>query len=95
MLGRSGTSYVLSAKVTNKSNRDIELDSLIVRANYGGTNKVFTIPVSGKVVQAAPGTYEMIFSIPESASNAPPTSFEIRQEDFRFHTAGLPECASH
>jgi hypothetical protein len=93
LLARSGTSYVISAKVNNESNRDIELDALVVRANYGGTIKQFTVPVSGKTLQAAPGTTEMTFTIPESASDAPPASFEI--SEFRFHTAGLPECASH
>ena len=35
----------------------------------------------------------MTFSIPESEGTGTPSNFVI--SDFRFHTAGLPECSSH
>lgn len=87
--------YGLNATVINESTKDIELDSLVVTADYGpnGGQKQFNVAVAGKVVQARPGQAEMTFSIPESEGTASPTNFVI--SDFRFHTAGLPECTSH
>lgn len=85
--------YQLGAKVINDSTKTIELDSLIVRASYAdGSIKTFVVDVKGKLVAARPGTAEMAFAIPDSAGPTPPQSFEIAE--FRFHTAGLPECAS-
>jgi hypothetical protein len=90
---QSASGYQLGAKVINDSTKTIELDSLIVRASYAdGTTKTFVVNVAGKTVAARPGTAEMSFAIPESAGATPPSSFEIAE--FRFHTAGLPECAS-
>jgi hypothetical protein len=82
----------LTAKVTNQSNRDIELDSLVVHADYPSGGKNYVVPVAGKRLSAAPGITEAVFSIPES-QGPQPTKFAI--SEFRFHTAGLPECASH
>ena len=87
--------YGLTATVVNESTKDIELDSLVVTADYGtaGGKKQFTVAVGGKIVQARPGQAEMTFSIPESEGTGSPSNFVI--SDFRFHTAGLPECTSH
>jgi hypothetical protein len=87
------TGYQLGAKVINDSTKTIELDGLVVRATYpDGSVKTFAVDVAGKRVDARPGTAEMSFPIPDSAGPTPPSSFEIGE--FRFHTAGLPECAS-
>jgi hypothetical protein len=51
------------------------------------------VQVAGKRVEARPGPAEMTFSIPESEGSSAPSNFVI--SDFSFHTAGLPECASH
>jgi cytoskeletal protein RodZ len=90
-----GGRHGLTATVINESTKDIELDSLVVTADYGaaGGKKQFTVAVSGKIVQARPGQAEVTFSIPESEGNAAPSNFVI--SDFRFHTAGIPECTSH
>jgi hypothetical protein len=86
--------YGLSATVVNESTKDIELDYLVVTADYGAAGKKqYTVSVSGKIVQARPGQAEVTFSIPESEGDKAPTNFVI--SDFRFHTAGLPECTSH
>jgi hypothetical protein len=86
--------YGLSATVVNESTKTIELDSLVVTADYGAAGKKqFTVAVSGKQVEARPGQAEVTFSIPESEGSSAPTNFVI--SDFRFHTAGLPECTSH
>jgi cytoskeletal protein RodZ len=86
--------YGLSATVLNESTKTIELDSLVVTADYGAAGKKqYTVAVSGKQVEARPGQSEVTFSIPESEGDRSPTNFVI--SDFRFHTAGLPECTSH
>jgi hypothetical protein len=86
--------YGLTATVINESTKDIELDSLVVTADYGAAGKKqYTVSVSGKVVEARPGQAEVTFSIPESEGDRAPSNFVI--SDFRFHTAGLPECTSH
>ena len=86
--------YGLSATVVNESTKTIELDSLVVTADYGAAGKKqFTVAVSGKQVEARPGQAEVTFSIPESEGDRAPTNFVI--SDFRFHTAGIPECTSH
>ena len=87
--------YGLTATVVNESTKDIELDSLVVTADYGaaGGKKQFTVAVGGKIVQARPGQAEVTFSIPESEGTGSPSNFVI--SDFRFHTARLPECTSH
>lgn len=86
--------YGLTATVLNESTKAIELDSLVVTADYGAAGKKqYTVAVSGRRVDARPGEAEVTFSIPESESSTAPTNFVI--SDFRFHTAGLPECTSH
>ena len=95
LVNLGGGKYGLTATVINESTKDIELDSLVVTADYGpnGGQKQYSVAVAGKVVQARPGQAEVTFSIPESENTASPTNFVI--SDFRFHTAGLPECTSH
>ena len=86
--------YALSATVVNESTKAIELDSLVVSADYGAAGKKqFSVAVSGKRVDARPGQAEVTFQIPESEGDRAPNNFVI--SDFRFHTAGLPECTSH
>lgn len=89
-LTRNGDSYQVAASVTNESTKAIQLDSLIVRAVYDGVEKLFKVEVGGRVVES--GGPEMTFDIPDSANAAAPASFDI--SEFRFHTAGLPQCAS-
>jgi hypothetical protein len=93
LVNLGGGRYGLTATVINESTKDIELDSLVVTADYATGKKQFTVAVSGKLVQARPGQAEATFSIPESEGSAAPSNFVI--SDFRFHTAGLPECTSH
>lgn len=89
-LTRNGSAYAVAATVTNHSTKAIQLDSLLVRAVYNGVEKIFTVEVGGRVVESGGG--EMTFEIPESAQEGPPSSFDI--SEFKFHTAGLPQCAS-
>jgi len=95
LVNLGGGRYGLTATVINESTKDIELDSLVVTADYGaaGGKKQFSVAVGGKIVQARPGQAEVTFSIPESEGSGAPSNFVI--SDFRFHTAGLPECTSH
>jgi len=89
-----GGRYALSATVLNESTKAIELDKLVVTADYGAAGKKqFVVNVTGKTVDARPGQAEMTFSIPESEGTSAPSNFVI--SDFQFHTAGLPECTSH
>lgn len=90
----ASSAYGLTATVLNESTKTIELDSLVVTADYGAAGKKqFTVSVVGKRVDARPGQAEVTFSIPESEGTTAPVNFVI--SDFRFHTAGLPECTSH
>jgi hypothetical protein len=91
LVNEAGT-YKLIATVLNESTKDVQLDSLVVRATYSGTVKAFQVNVGGRVVAARPGQAEMSFDIPESAGPGAPSTFEI--SEFRFHTAGLPQCSS-
>ncbi len=91
LVNEAGT-YKLVATVLNESTKDVQLDSLVVKATYSGTVKTFEVNVGGRVVAARPGPAEMSFDIPESAGPAAPSTFEITE--FRFHTAGLPQCSS-
>ena len=89
-----GGRYALTATVVNNSTKAIELDKLVVTADYGAAGKKqFVVNVAGKTVDAAPGTTTMTFSIPESEGTSAPSNFMI--SDLQFHTAGLPECTSH
>jgi cytoskeletal protein RodZ len=88
------SSYGLTATVVNESTKSIELDSLVVTADYGAAGKKqFVVQVAGRQVDAQPGQAQMTFDIPESNGGTAPTNFVI--SDFKFHTAGLPECTSH
>ncbi len=90
----ASTTYGLTATVVNESTKPIELDSLVVTADYGAAGKKqFIVQVAGRQIDARPGQAEVTFSIPESDGTTAPTNFMI--SDFRFHTAGLPECTSH
>jgi cytoskeletal protein RodZ len=94
LVNLGGGRYGLTATVINESTKAIELDELVVTADYGAAGKKqFTVAVSGRRVEARPGPAEATFSIPESEGSSAPVSFVI--SDFRFHTAGLPECTSH
>ncbi len=94
LVNLGGGRHGLTATVINESTKDIQLDSLVVTADYGAAGrKQFNVAVSGKIVQARPGQAEVTFSIPESEGNTAPSNFVI--SDFRFHTHGLPECTSH
>jgi hypothetical protein len=89
-----GGRYALTATVVNESTKSIELDKLVVSADYGAAGKKqFVVQVTGKTVDARPGQAEVTFSIPESEGTSSPSNFVI--SDFQFHTAGLPECTSH
>jgi hypothetical protein len=89
-----GGRYALTATVINNSTKAIELDKLVVSADYGAAGKKqFVVQVTGKTVDAQPGQSTVTFSIPESEGTATPANFVI--SDFQFHTAGLPECTSH
>lgn len=94
LVSLGGGRYALTATVVNESTKAIELDSLVVTADYGAAGKKqFNVAVSGRRVEARPGPAEVTFSIPESEGASAPVNFVI--SDFRFHTAGLPECTSH
>jgi len=93
LVNLGGGRYGLTATVVNESTKNIELDSLVVTADYATGKKQFSVAVAGKVVEAQPGQSTMTFAIPESEGTAAPSNFVI--SDFRFHTAGLPECTSH
>lgn len=91
-LVNDGGVYRLTATVVNESTKEIQLDSLVVTATYGGTDKTYEVNVGGRIVEARPGAAEMTFEIPESAGSAAPNNFQI--SEFRFHTAGFPQCTS-
>jgi cytoskeletal protein RodZ len=94
LVNLGGGRYGLTATVLNESTKAIELDGLVVTADYGAAGKKqFTVSVAGRRIEARPGPAEATFSIPESEGSAAPSNFVI--SDFRFHTAGLPECTSH
>ncbi|HET9772542.1 MAG TPA: hypothetical protein VFS16_16730 [Acidimicrobiia bacterium] len=94
LVNLGGGRYGLTATVVNESTKAIELDTLVGTADYGAAGKKqFTVAVSGRRIEARPGPSEVTFSIPESEGTSAPTNFVI--SDFRFHTAGLPECTSH
>ena len=90
----AANTYALTATVVNESTKAIELDSLVVTADYGAAGKKqFVVQVSGRRIDARPGQAEVTFDIPESQGSSVPANFVI--SDFKFHTAGLPECTSH
>jgi hypothetical protein len=94
LVNLGGGRYGLTATVINESTKAIELDGMVVTADYGAAGKKqFTVSVAGRRIEARPGPAEATFSIPESEGSSAPSNFVI--SDFRFHTAGLPECTSH
>jgi hypothetical protein len=90
VLSGTGDVFRLSARVDNEADRAIEIDSLVVRAVYPDGPQEFTVP-TGMPVEAKTG--RATFPAPGSESATRPSHFEIAQ--FKFHTAGQPECASH
>lgn len=96
--GSAPSTNALTATVVNQSTKQIELDSLVVSVDYNdGSHKQFTVPVTGQRVDAQPGQAEVTFPVPNSqtASSGPSSIKNFVISDFRFHTAGLPECTSH
>lgn len=83
------------ATVVNDSTKAIQLDTLVVTIDYGGTTgqKRYMYEVSGKIVDARPGVNEASFSLPADIQGSA-QQIRILISDFRFHTAGLPECTS-
>jgi hypothetical protein len=84
------------ATVVNDSTKAIELQALVVTIDYGGTagQKRYTYDVAGKIVDARPGVPEASFSLPANVTGSA-QQIKIMISEFRFHTAGLPECTSH
>jgi hypothetical protein len=96
--GSAPGTNALTATVDNESTKTIELDSLVVSVDYtDGSHKQFTVPVAGQQVAARPGQAEVTFPVPgsQTASSGPSSIKNFVISDFRFHTAGLPECTSH
>ena len=96
--GSAPSTNALTATVVNDSTKAIELDSLVVTADYNdGTHKQFTVQVAGTRIDARPGQAEMTFQIPDSQtqSNGAHAIKNFVISDFQFHTAGLPQCTSH
>lgn len=84
------------ATVINDSTKAIELETLVVTIDYGGTagQKRYTYEVAGKTVDARPGVNEASFSLPANISGSS-QQIKIVISEFGFHTAGLPECTSN
>ena len=96
--GSAPNTNALTATVVNESTKTIELDSLVVTVDYNdGSHKQFTVQVAGQQVAARPGQAEVTFPVPgsQTASGGPSGIKNFVISDFRFHTAGLPECTSH
>ncbi len=91
VLSGTGDVFKLSARIDNEADRAIEIDSLVVRAVYPDGTREFAAPTAGMRVEAETG--RATFPAPGSESAVRPSHFEIAQ--FKFHTAGRPECASH
>jgi hypothetical protein len=92
----TGTDYRIRVTVINKTNQHIEIDSLSFTAIYDGIEKVYNLPVAGQRVIAsgdpANNPTTVVIEVPDSASPKPPSAFT--PPSFKFHTAGLPQCAS-
>ena len=87
-----GTS--VGAYVLNDSTKAIELDTLVVTVTYQKAGKKqYSFNVAGQRVGARPDPNEATFSMPSDVTGD--TMIDLVISDFRFHTAGLPECASH
>jgi hypothetical protein len=84
----------VGAYVINDSTKAIELDSLVVTVTYQKAGqKQYRFDVSNYRVGARPETNEATFSMPSDVTGD--TMVDLKISDFKFHTAGLPECASH
>src|SRR5207237_7075241 len=74
----ASSAYGLTATVVNESTKSIELDSLVVTADYGAAGKKqFVVQVAGRQVDARPGQADVTFQIPESNGATAPTNFVI------------------
>ena len=92
----TGSDYRIRVTVVNKTNQHIEIDSLSFTAIYDGIEKVYNLPVAGQRVIAsadpANNPTTVVIEVPDSASPKPPSAFT--PPSFKFHTAGMPQCAS-
>ena len=94
LVNLGGGRYGLTATVINESTKAIELDGLVVTADYGAAGQEAVHRVGrGPAYRgpARPGRGDLLD--PRIRGQRPPSNFVI--SDFRFHTAGLPECTSH
>ncbi|MGH9024328.1 MAG: hypothetical protein ACRDV9_14750 [Acidimicrobiia bacterium] len=77
----------------NEADKDIEVDTLLVRATYAGPRTVNypsdATRYAGTRVQVGE---EVDFALPEGRTSELPTSVEV--VEFSFHTAGLSQCRS-
>jgi hypothetical protein len=85
--------YELTATVRNEADRAVEIDTLVVRANYPGP-RTATYPsdatkFGGTRVESG---QQVVFAIRESRAAEAPTSFEVAE--FTYHTADMPQCKS-
>jgi hypothetical protein len=90
VLDRTDSGYVLRVTVANDSNRTVELDRLVVRADTSDGVRTFDAAVEGQWISS--GVPQREFAVPGSASVTPPARFAVT--DFAFHTAGLPACVA-
>jgi hypothetical protein len=92
----TGSDYRIRVTVINKTDQHIEIDALSFTAIYDGVEKVYNVPVAGQRVIAsadpANNPTTVVIEVPDSASPKPPSAFT--PPSFKFHTAGLPQCAS-
>ena len=94
LVNLGGGRYGLTATVINESTKPIELDGLVVTADYGAAGKKqFTVAVAGRRSRPGPARPRRPSRSPRARAARAPSNFVI--SDFRFHTAGLPECTSH
>jgi cytoskeletal protein RodZ len=88
----------VGAKVINRSTKAIELDAVEVTVTYrSGAKKQYSFEVAGHRIEANSGQPQeptAEFSMP-SGMPASDSMVDVVISDFRFHTAGLPECGSH
>ena len=84
----------VGAYVLNDSTKAIELDQLVVTVTYRNAGKKqYSFNVAGQRVGARPDPNEATFSMPSDVTND--TMIDLVISDFRFPTAGLPECGAH
>ncbi|MGH9001454.1 MAG: hypothetical protein ACRDY7_18945 [Acidimicrobiia bacterium] len=83
----------LTVTVVNEATKDIEIDAITVEATYSGVKRVFRPNVAGRRVFAAPGDTTLEVEV-FASDEAPEGNTAISVTEFRFHTAGIPECTS-